>query len=408
MTTRTAIFGTFDIGNFGDLLFPFVAERKLSEMGAISINRFSYRMKLSQSWYYDVVPIQDFPDHAGATDLAIVGGGHLVHFRRLMGSQYLPTDKRVPHPLGFWWVPALACSMSGIPVALNAVSVDEWHPKWARDLMKSFVDVLDYIAVRDRASQRRLQQYAAAGTEITVVPDSVFSISDLITRGELSDRFVKYAGDIGLTGDYIIVQPSFGLRRFSSQIDNLLCDAVAQGLDVLELPIFAEMVDPVGLYGKTNIKQVTEWPEPLLLAELIANSRAVVGLSLHLSIVASAYGIPVHRPRYAPESKFSALDGLRNISYLDSSPNLTVLETADLSEAILKKDHLNAHWRRIYECAGDGRQSRQLRGWDQILATPEMFRRGSGLRDRLETFRLESIRRRQLLALAVRSRSTLR
>ena len=40
------IVGTFDVQNFGDLLFPLIAERELeSRLGPIKLHRFSYHAK---------------------------------------------------------------------------------------------------------------------------------------------------------------------------------------------------------------------------------------------------------------------------------------------------------------------------------------------------------------------------
>jgi len=334
---KVSLFGTFDIGNFGDLMFPIIAERKLSELGAADLTRFSYRAKRADSWCYDVETIQSFPSHIGDTQLVIVGGGHLVHFSRAMAQGYGPSDRRIPHPMGFWWVPAVAARMAGIPAALNAVSVDTSIPRWAEPLMSAFVDSLDYVAVRDVQSQHRLQRFAATGAEIKVVPDTVHSVSDVVHRGSHSAAFREFSGRVGLGPDYVIVQPSMILRDHREAVGSLLEDALSEGFDVLELPIFREGVDVGGFYGSHRcVKTLDDWPDPLLLAEIIANSRSVIGVSLHLSIVAAAYGIPVHRPRYSSESKFSALDGLPGITWLESSPRLSWLDTndadADLSE----------------------------------------------------------------------------
>ncbi|MCV7177491.1 polysaccharide pyruvyl transferase family protein [Mycolicibacterium sphagni] len=405
---KSAIFGTFDIGNFGDLMFPIIAERKLSEFGHVDMTRFSYRGKRADSWYYDVEAIQNFPEHVGDTSLVIVGGGHLVHFDRLMSQGYYPTDRRIPHPLGFWWVPALAARMAGIPAALNAVSVASQIPRWAEPLMGSFLDSLDYVAVRDSQSKMLLRRYAAGDVDINVVPDTVHSVPDLIERGVHSDKFTKFLAATGMGSDYIIVQPSDGFRRYGDTVEAMISDALAQGLDVLELPIFNEVVDSAGSSRFSQaVKHADEWPEPILLAEIIANAQSVIGISLHLSIVASAYGIPVHRPSYSRESKFVALDGLPNISFLDSSPNLSLRnpDRVDLSEVERRRSALNEHWRRIHDLAQDCATARRPVGWDLILQTPSAFRRAGGIRDKVETMRLETRRRGHFVAHAIRTRS---
>jgi len=405
---KVGLFGTFDIGNFGDLMFPIIAERKLSELGAADITRFSYRAKHSDSWCYDVETIQSFPSHVGDTRLVIIGGGHLVHFSRAMAHGYGPSDRRIPHPMGFWWVPAVAARMAGIPAALNAVSVDSSIPKWAEPLMTAFVDSLDYVAVRDSQSQRRLERFAA-GAEIKVVPDTVHSVSDLVQRGSQSAAFKDFSARVGLGPDYVIVQPSMILRDHRESVSRLIADAVREGFDVLELPIFREGVDVGGFYGSHRcVKTLDVWPEPLVLAEIIANSRSVIGVSLHLSIVAAAYGIPIHRPRYSAESKFAALDGLPGMIWLESSPGLSWRETrdsdVDLTEVERRKRVINEHWARVYELADSQRYPGRTRGWDQILQTPDAFRRAGGVRHGLPEVRRDISIRMRFLAHAVRTR----
>lgn len=405
---KAAIFGTFDIGNFGDLMFPIVAEHKLNELGPLQLARFSYRAKDSDSWVYDVEAIQDFPKSIEDTSLVLIGGGHLVHFSRFVAQGYGPTDDRIPHPLGFWWVPALAAHMAGIPVALNAVSVHPWQPRWAHPLMRSFLDSLDYVAVRDPQSKARLQPFANADTDIRVVPDTVHSISDLIVRGEHSAEFKELVSEIGLSSDYIVVQPAAGLRRESSLIRRLISEARAEGLDVLELPIFDETVDVVGIYQSSEaVKRIERWPRPLLLAEIIANSRAVVGISLHLGIVASAYGIPVHCPPYSNDSKFVVFDGLPNIVSLDPSSRLSLIDpnTVDISEVERRKAEINEHWQRTYELTNQ-ETTRRCRGWDQILQTPDAFRRSAGIRGQLDGLRMDISGRRRVAVHALLNRFT--
>jgi lipopolysaccharide transport system ATP-binding protein len=43
---QIGLFGTFDVQNYGDLLFPLVAEAELSKrLGPVKLHRFSYHAK---------------------------------------------------------------------------------------------------------------------------------------------------------------------------------------------------------------------------------------------------------------------------------------------------------------------------------------------------------------------------
>ncbi len=378
---KIAMFGTFDIGNFGDLFFPIIAEQKLSELGPVTITRFSYRAKSHATWCYDVEPIQRFPELADQFDLVIVGGGHLLHFNRHMALDYMPTDPTIPHPLGFWWLPAVAAAMAGIPAALHGVSADPAFPRWATPLLKAFTDSLDYVSVRDPKTHALLSKYAQPGQEIAIVPDSVFSVSDVLKRGAPSAAFKAFSEEIGLEPNYLIIQPSHALRRFKPEILNLAADAERRGWQVLELPIGYEIGNDIGFYGDVpGLKRVRSWPQPMLLAEIIANAQAVAGISLHLSVVASAYGVPVYRTPYADTSKFILLRDLPNIRFLtddaplvgwsDAEPDLTVVQE--------HKARLDKHWRRISELARGPKRTPKARGWELLCDAPAAFR---GTRD---------------------------
>jgi len=385
---RIAMFGTFDIGNFGDLLFPIVAEKKLG-LGEGELDRYSYRHMDRTAWYYDVLPVQEFPHRAERYDLALIGGGHLVHFVSEMAEGYRPTDPAVPHPLGFWWLPAVGARAMGMNVATHAISCDAHLPGSADALLAAFVDSADYLTVRDPASQARLDAHRTTGAPVEVVPDSVFSIPDIIRRGAPSPSFDAFRRTTGLHDKYIVVQPSYSLRRFEAQVLDLAHAAKARGWEVLELPIGFGIGNDIGFYTESHgFKKVETWPEPLLLAEIIANAQAAVGISLHLSVVASSYGIPVYRPSYTRESKFIALDGLPNIRFFEKGGVFEGADDgpADLSVARAHAAALEAHWKRLRDLAQRPGTVRAMPGyWDMLGKSAGMATTDVPLSDRIRT-----------------------
>lgn len=391
---KVAMFGTFDIGNFGDILFPIVAERKLALLGEITLDRYSYRAKSAEVWCYDVLPIQTFPARAAEYDLVLVGGGHLVHFARMMAEGYLPTDPMIPHPLGFWWLPAVAGAAMGVPVATHGISCDSKFPDWAEPLLAAFVDSADYLTVRDDRSRQRLEDRNRTGKGIEIVPDSVFSISDIITPGQTSATFEGFRREVGLKSEYIIAQPSYSLRMVKDDVLRIASEAKARGLQVLELPIGFEIGNDIGFYDDAQgFVRVNEWPEPLLLAEIIANAQAVIGISLHLSIVASAYGIPVFRTVYTPQSKFNLLDVFPNVRFLGRGEPFRALNDAapDLTVAHAARDQLEIHWHRLREL-GQNRNQRVPRPgyWEMLCRIPAAFERNASWRDRAAALRVSA------------------
>lgn len=386
---KIAMFGTFDIGNFGDIFFPIVAEKKLAEFGHPEITLFSYRAMSRESWCYDVEPIQAFPERASEFDLVIVGGGHLVHFHRYAGPDYGPTDPSIPHPLGFWWLPAVAGAMARIPVALHAVSASPSVPQWADPLMHAFMDSLDYVAVRDEGTLANLKRFARPGQEISLVADSVFSVSDFLHRGHPSPEYKALVEETGIGANYLVLQPTPILRRNMDSVLELAKAARDRGWELLELPIYNEKLNYAGFFGDLpGLRRIEKWPNPLLLAEVIANAQAVVGHSLHLSVVASAYGVPVYRTRFADTSKFILLNRFPNIHFLGDGQPLRGWSDSepDMAVALEVKRQLQDHWRRLAETARPPGPTTYARGWEQLCATPKKFRQDQGVTDTRREF----------------------
>jgi hypothetical protein len=73
--------GTFDVQNYGDLLFPLIAQAELTRrLGPITLHRFSYFEKALPDWPYRVTSIAALPKVAEMLDGMIIGGGHLIRF----------------------------------------------------------------------------------------------------------------------------------------------------------------------------------------------------------------------------------------------------------------------------------------------------------------------------------------
>lgn len=403
---RIGIFGTFDIGNFGDVLFPIVAEAMFKRIDpAIELQLFSYREKSAASWYYDVLPIQALPEHLGGMDLALIGGGHLIHGNRYMAKDYVPTDRAIPHPYGFWWLPVVAARQAGVPTAMHCVSVDPIFPDWSRPLLSRFSLDLDYANVRDVRSQSRMLSWAPDKT-VDLVPDSIFSIGNILERGLLSksaEAFLAAHGTLGTP--YLIVQPSAALRHVTPFLSALIKDAAARGWRVLNLPIFSEGVEPEGYFAQEEgVTTVTEWPHPLLLAEIIANAHAVAGVSLHLSVVASTFGIPVFRPKYGSESKYILLDDLATIRFMDDvEPTLADIDGAFFVPPEITKwqSALSAHYEKLVAVAQKKRPEALLTdtAWADLLTLPDRLRAGRSLSDRVKETMLAARRSRNFLAM---------
>jgi lipopolysaccharide transport system ATP-binding protein len=316
---QLGIFGTFDVENYGDLLFPMLVEAELSRrLGPLTLHRFSYRGKSKGDWPYAVTSLTELPSMAAGLDGVIIGGGHIIRFDKEIAPGYAPPAPSIHHPTGYWLTPILISLQHQTPVVWNAPGVHGDIPAWADPLMKLAVNGSRYVSVRDEPSRRALARFSDTN-EINVVPDAAFGIARLLDAPQPSSDFKRLREMHGLSDSYIVVQATPALRdfgRFVRQHQQLF-----RQHRLLILPTGPVFGDHSAALGEDlpGIVRLPEWPGPLLLAELIGHAKAVVAVSLHLSITALAYGVPVYRPAQSFGGKYAILSGFEGVSPLDSA-----------------------------------------------------------------------------------------
>ena len=88
---RIGVVGTFDVRNYGDLLFPLVAEGELRRrLGAVKVQPFSYHAKKPPDWPYAVTSVADLPEVVANLDAMLIGGGFLIRFDKDVAPDYEP------------------------------------------------------------------------------------------------------------------------------------------------------------------------------------------------------------------------------------------------------------------------------------------------------------------------------
>ena len=307
---RVGIFGTFDVENYGDLLFPLLAEMELKQrLGNVEIVPFSYHAKSPPEWPYAVTSLTELPDLIEGLDAALIGGGHLIRFDTSIAPGYGPPSPNLHHPTAYWLVPALMAGQAGIPVAWNAPGALGDVPDWARPLLELALGCSEYVALRDMDSCRAMSPFAAVPP--TRVPDTAFGIARLLAASGGVDSHRK--GTSAYRDRYIVVQATWGLAPFLDMVRRMPDEL--RDCRFVVVPIGPINLDHVELLGEPL--PGADYPaasnDPLSLAALIAGSVGVVGTSLHLSITALASGVPVFRPathlgdKYAPLADFDAV-----------------------------------------------------------------------------------------------------
>jgi Rps23 Pro-64 3,4-dihydroxylase Tpa1-like proline 4-hydroxylase len=349
---RLGIFGTFDVANYGDLLFPLIAEAELSRrLGSLTLCRFSYHEKSPPSWPYAVRSLTRLPEDALDLDGAIIGGGHIIRFDKQIAPGYYPPSPGIHHPTGYWLTPALVARDGGLPVVWNAPGVHGAIPPWAESLVALAIQGSAYVSVRDEPSRRALEPLAG-NVKIHVVPDTAFGLARLVDVHHPSAEFLRLHAELGANRPYIIVQATSALSSFARFVRKHAPAFVGHRL--LAVPVCPIHGDDAAVfdYELPDMGRLQSFPTPLVLAELIAHASAVVGVSLHLSISALAFGVPLFRPAGSFSGKYATLSGHEGVHELDPEggvelSKLTALRSGAGQAPTLELGQLSVHWDQI-------------------------------------------------------------
>ena len=378
---KIGVAGTFDVGNYGDLLFPLVAEAELAaRLGGVELHRFSYHSRTPPEWPYPVTSVAELPQMASSLDGMLIGGGFLIRFDKDVAPGYGPPTAEIHHPTGYWLTPALIALQQGIPLIWNAPGMHcNAIPAWAEPLMELALTLSRYIAVRDQPSQQALARFAGA-SRIAVVPDTAFGISRLLD-GSPSSELSRLREAAGLTGPYIVIQAALGLKSFARFVKNHA--RRLRDFQFLALPVGPVLGDDPAILEEDfpGIVRLPTWPHPLLLAELIRNAEAVVGHSYHLAITALASGVPVFTPQNLSVGKYSALLDFETLYQLDAdrAPDpdwflSRVGRTVPAAAVDARLVPLHDHWDRVAAALDDGPRAMQPalgRFWQALPALLE-------------------------------------
>ena len=92
--------GTFDVQNYGDLIFPLLARHELQQrLGDVTLRPYSYRAKDTNHWPFEVRSNADFAVDVDALDAVLLGGGDLYPTRvKNIALDYLPQNQALHHP----------------------------------------------------------------------------------------------------------------------------------------------------------------------------------------------------------------------------------------------------------------------------------------------------------------------
>src|SRR3990172_1107263 len=164
---KIAHFGTFDVENYGDLLFPLVLERRLArlDLGVIHVSPVGG----APVWGDCVATVSveemmnDEFGHQSSLVAVVVGGGHIIHANptRLPFYDRGGLDSWLAYP-SLWLAPSYLAASRKISLWWNGTGVPSAFSERDAELLRWATEAGDYLAVRDRYS-RGLRQKAGVG-----------------------------------------------------------------------------------------------------------------------------------------------------------------------------------------------------------------------------------------------------
>lgn len=313
---RIAHVGAFDFRNLGDVLFIDVLERQLKKrIKDLEVVLFSPKGGILPHSNRTVFPISkmDAYHQSRPFDAIVVGGGDLLHLRKISLAIDIDKDDELYEVFYMWVIPSLLGWKYGVPVVWNAPGAPLLFEDGQKHLVQALCSQVEYISVRDENSKEVLKECGIQASKINVVPDTVLSINYCFKESELQDLFAIYEPLVS-SKKYIFFQcnTTYTHEELEEIADTLKLVSSVTGLKVVLQEIGA------GLRDKNSLKYIYErYPQDFLLFDfeydqyhimsLIANSSFYIGSSLHGYILSCAFGVPAY---ILNKNRFSKIEGL--------------------------------------------------------------------------------------------------
>lgn len=318
------IVGTFDVENYGDLLFPLIAQAALSRRDQrIRVRAISPNSKSSASWPFQVVTTKETHNIIPALSALLIGGGQIVRFDKHY-PVHVPYGVNVP--IAYWLVPAVLAATIGKPVFWNAVGAWTGTPPapWYTELIQRVFAASHFVGARDVASQVYLSKLAPKAA-VHPLPDTAFSLAQLWPLNEPSDDYVRWRQALNLDGQYIVIQANSAIGEYRSTIENIMRSFA--NVTAIILPVCWCHGDRAEIFPHFDgaIASSPHWLHPLLIREIIGRSQLLVASSLHACITGLCYGVPVLRAPFSPvptDRKFELLKGFDGLCTIDDDKSI--------------------------------------------------------------------------------------
>jgi polysaccharide pyruvyl transferase WcaK-like protein len=288
--------GTFDVANYGDLLFPLLLQKRLGAVPLVHVSPAG-----GPPVWTDCVSSTSFEELLGKPVAGLViGGGNIIH---AMPSK-LPDYENAGVDLtgyGDLWVCSALSVDASIPVIWNAPGVAGRFETASIDIVRRALRRVNYLSVRDNASRDCLLEIDP-DLEVAVVPDSAWALPKLWEQAELDASFAVLMNRLGNSPLEPIVTIHVNARymkgiKIESVAENIdrICEALkARPLFIAIGPCHGDDVTAVEVAQLCRSRPlILDKPESLIeIAAAISHSEFYMGSSMHGYITAASFGVP--------------------------------------------------------------------------------------------------------------------
>jgi len=325
---RTIInWGSYDIDNFGDLLFPFIVNSLFKDFNVNVIHASPTGRSSIWKDSIQTVLISEALMHENIFGF-IIGGGNLISWTKSSVFPYNENDvlSKIVHP-SFFLIPYILHQKYGIPFAFNFVGVSKPIPVEKRNSTQQAIDKSCYVSCRDKSSYLRLKE-SGIKSNLVVGIDSAITISSIFPKKVLLSNYYEFLEKKYNIPKYkklvlIYVKKRYfknefeELRRIVKQFKN-------NGLHPIFMPLALCFEDDLVFendFFSTIKATVINRPERLFdILSIIAKCEYYIGSSLHGAIASISFLNKIIIIADEEETRISKFSGF--VNQLDLSDSL--------------------------------------------------------------------------------------
>lgn len=294
--------GSFDVENYGDLLFPIVLKGKLEKQ--IKIGEFilfspngGKKPFEEETYVYPIDHLEKMHQKIHF-DAIIIGGGDVIRLDKDVLKCY-PKDFK--SSLNFWMEPIIVAKKYNIPVIFNCPGVPHYFQGIEQEMISSLLNQVDYLSVRDQQSKDIL---SSCGVNcVQIFPDTIVGINQVYLFETLKNNVavLKKQNRIPDKNNYLILQHNRMRMEEEDYIEELR-NFVTYILDITDYDLFLMPIgyvhNDIEFLEKIKVEHervhiIYEKFSPFDMISVFACSKGFIGTSLHGLITTSAYDVPI-------------------------------------------------------------------------------------------------------------------